>query len=55
MLVLVLPALLLVIIGLIIVSAYLIFRPPPLASVEEKAKTRQRGRPTPARRVRPRH
>ena len=52
MLVLVLPVLLLVIIGFIIVYTYLIFRPPPLASIAEKAK--QRVRPAPARRPRPR-
>ena len=50
MLVLVLPALLLLIIGAIIWSAYLIFRPPPFASVEEKARTRQRSRPSQTRR-----
>lgn len=61
MLVLVLPGVLLIIIGGIIASAYLIFRPEPLASVEEKAKARARergrpaqGRPAQGRRPRPR-
>ena len=52
MLVLVLPALALLIIGAIIWSAYLIFRPPPFASVEEKARTRQRSRSIQTRRPR---
>ncbi len=52
MLVLVLPVLLLVIVGGIIWSARLIFSPPPLANVNEKAKTRQRGRPNAAQRRR---
>ena len=54
MLVLVLPVLLLVIIGFIMASAYLIFRPEPLATVEEKARAKARQRHGPAQPRRPR-